>query len=319
MQAPPFGVDLITFFDPGFWSCADEAAVVALGARDPRAFWDRMLDELAGSGIAGIELTFAPFDWRTALAAYGGVAAFTAQLGRRGLTVMSGFFADVAIGGGLDDPDRRARYLAAGAAYADVLRQAGCEVMVMGLPMRRSWDAEPPLFVDVDHARDTAAFCHELGAVLLRRGVRLALHTEAHSTFCTARDVDLLMMLTDPVFVGFCPDTAHLLLVGADPIAVTERHKDRIVATHWKDAAGRVTLREPIDAHIHLSHRPLFRSLGEGEVDFPAWSALLHRIGFTGPSILEIDAVPDPGGELRRSLAYVDRRLAQAIAQGASG
>ncbi len=310
MQSTTFGVDLITFFHPGFWDCADESAVIALGDSDPRAFWDRMLDALVASGIDGIELTFAPFDWRTAVRAYGNTAGFVAALSARGLHVMSGFFADVAIGGDLDDPARRAAHVESARAYAEFLHAAGCDVMVMGLPMRRSWDHVPPMFVDIELARGVAAFCHELAAATLGHGVRLALHTEAHSIFCTARDIDLLMLLTDPVYVGFCPDTAHITLVGSDPIAVVERHKDRVLAAHWKDAQGRVTLREPIDAGIHHAHRPLFRALGAGEVQWDAWIALLDTIGFDGPSILEIDAVADPAGELRRSRAYVDARLA---------
>lgn len=309
MDNPTFGVDLITFFHPDFWACPDEAAVMALGRKDPTAFWNRILDELAGSGVAGIELTFAPFDWRTAVAAFGDTTSFLRELSRRDLRVISGFFADVAIGGGLEDAARRATYLDAAEAYAAFLREADCDVMVMGLPMRRSWDATPPLFVDFGLMRSVASFCHELGAATLRRGVRLALHTEAHSIFCTARDVDLLMTMTDPVYVGLCPDTAHLLLSGSDPVAVARRHRDRLIATHWKDAAGRFTLREPIDDTIHHAHRPHFRTLGQGAVDWDAWGALLREIGYEGVSVLEIDAVPDPVGELRRSIAVAAQHL----------
>lgn len=304
MQKPSFGVDLITFFHPDFWGVADESAVIAHGRSQPRAFWDRMLDELAGTGIDSIELTFAPFDWRTAVAAYGSQEAFAAELSRRGLGIATGFFADVAIGGGLHDAATRARYIASARDYAGFLRRAGAEVMVMGLPMRRSWDAEPPLFVDAAHMTQVAAFCHELGAMLLHEGIRLALHTEAHSIFCTARDVDLLMTLTDPVYVGFCPDSAHITLAGSDPVAVVRRHADRILATHWKDATGAATMREPIGPDIHHTHRAFFCALGQGVVDFPAWMRALADAGFAGPSILEIDAVPDPAGELRRSLDH---------------
>lgn len=184
--------------------------------------------------------------------------------------------------------------------------------MVMGLPMRRSWNAEPPLFVDAGHMTTVAAFCHELGAVLLREGIALALHTEAHSIFCTARDIDLLLTLTDPVYVGFCPDSAHITLAGSDPVAVLRRHGDRVLATHWKDATGAATMREEIGPGIHHTHRAFFTALGQGVVDFPGWLQALDDIGFAGPSILEIDAVADPAGELRRSLDYVAAELLAA-------
>lgn len=308
MENSKFGVDLITFFDPSFWGAADETAVVEIGRGAPRMFWDRMLDELAAAGIGGIELTFAPFDWRTAIAAYGSADAFAGELVRRGLRLLTGFFADIAIDG-LGDAARQDAHIAEGSAYADFLAAAGVDVMVMGLPMRRSWDAEPPLFVDVDYARDVAGFCNRLGAAVLRRGVRLALHTEAHSVFCTARDIDLFMLLTDPVYVGFCPDTAHITLSGSDPLVVVARHGERVLATHWKDATGVFPPLHPIDAGIHHAHRAYFCALGEGIVDWPAWQALLAAIGFDGPSILEIDAVPDPRQELVQSLSYIREKL----------
>lgn len=314
MKRLTFGVDLITFFDPAFWGVGDESAVIALGHAEPRMFWDRMLDELAATAIEGIELTFAPFDWRSTLVAYGSASAFADELARRGLRLSTGFFADVAIGGGLEDPARCQHYLDEADRYAAYLATLGVEVMVMGLPMRRSWDAEPPLFVDLDLGRTVGDFCNRLGAALLRHGVRLALHTEAHSIFCTSRDIDLLMLLTDPVYVGFCPDTAHITLAGSDPLAVVERHKDRVIATHWKDATGAAPRLQTIDATIHHKHRAYFCSLGGGIIDWPAWLRLLRTIGFDGPSILEIDAVPDPRGELIRSLAYVNDVLIPGVA-----
>lgn len=305
MHEKSYAVDLITFFHPTFWGVEDERAVVEFGRAEPRRFWDRMLDTLAVTGIGGIELTFAPFDWRTAVAAYDSVAAFAHELARRQLRVVSGFFADVAIGGGLHDPSRSDAYVADAVAYADVLAALGAGVMVMGLPMRQSWDAEPPLFVDLTTGQEVATFCHRLGSAILRRGIRLALHTEAHSIFCTARDVDLLMILTDPIYVGFCPDTAHITLAGSDPLAVVERHKDRVVAIHWKDAVRAGDLRDPIDETIHHRHREYFATIGEGTIDWRKWSDLIERIGFAGPSILELDAAADPAGELRRSLVFV--------------
>lgn len=304
-----FGIDLITFFDPDFWGTDSASGISALAESAPRAFWDRILDVLAESRTRSIELTFAPFDWRGTIAAYGSAAAFAAELERRGLRLDTGFFADVAVGGDIADPAVQAAHLAEAAAYADYLAAVGATVMVVGLPMRRSWDATPALFVDMAFATTVADFCNRLGATLLARGIGLALHNEAHSVFCTARDIDLFLLLTDPVYVGFCPDTAHMVLSGADPVAVVDRHRDRLLATHWKDATGPAPARQPIDDNIHRSHRTFFCALGSGCVDWPAWTRLLRDIGFAGPAIIEIDAVRDPRAAMEQSMDFVSTSL----------
>jgi inosose dehydratase len=170
--------------------------------------------------------------------------------------------------------------------------------------MRTSWDAEPPLFVDLDLAKKAADFANRLGAVTLRHGVRLALHTEAHSIFCQPRDIDLLLLLTDPVYVGFCPDSAHILLSGGDPAVIAARHAERVVIAHWKDATGPMPIQIPIDGGIHHAHRAYFCAIGDGKVDFDAWAGVMASKTAQKWAILEIDAVPDPLTETRKSLAF---------------
>ncbi|NKJ44088.1 MULTISPECIES: sugar phosphate isomerase/epimerase family protein [unclassified Novosphingobium] len=312
-----FGVDLITFFHPGFWDLPTEEAVVAHGKADPRAFWDRMLDTLAQSGVRGIELTFSPFGADDLIAAYGSHADAAAQLAARGLAIAGGFFADIAIEPGLGDPHVEARWLERGEALAAHLAGWGAQSMVIGLPMRTSWDAQPPVFADLALMQQAASLANRLGARTLHHGVRLALHTEAHSIFSQPRDIDLLLLLTDPVYVGFCPDSAHILLSGGDPVAIAARHAERIAAAHWKDARGTMPLRTTIDHDIHRAHRPFFTALGTGKVDLPGWAAVLATRTDLEWAILEIDAVADPLRAIRASLAYAGT-LASPLATGAS-
>lgn len=299
-----FGVDLITFFDPGFWGVEDEAGVIALGKSEPNAFWTRILDTLETSGIRGIELTFSPFNASDLIAAFGSAEAAGKELARRGLVIAGGFFADIAVEGGLGDPVREAKWLADGEALARTIAGWGGTSMVIGLPMRASWDAEPPVFIDLEMAQLAASLANRLGAATLRHGVKLALHTEAHSMFCQPRDIDLLMMLTDPVYVGFCPDSAHILLSGGDPANVARRHAERIVTAHWKDARGPMPIAITIDAGVHHAHRPYFCALGAGAVDFAAWAEVMLTRPDLEWAILEIDAVPDPLNEIRTSLSF---------------
>jgi sugar phosphate isomerase/epimerase len=297
-----FGVDLVTFFHPGFWGVSDGDGIVALAAEDPKAFWVKALDAVEASGIKGIELTFPPFDWRGAVAAFGSEAGFAEALAKRGLTICSGFFADLANFAPGDDVDA---LIAKAEDYAAFLGTYEAGIMVAGLPMRQTPGLPETAPYDFDAAKELADVIHKLAKALEAKGTRLALHTEAHSVFCAARDVDLMMMLTDPTLVHFCPDTAHLILMGGDPLAIVDRHHERMIIAHWKDAIGAMPADTPIGEDIHDLHRPYFCGFGQGRVDWHGWVRLLQKRKASGWVILELDAAPDPVGDLQRGLAFV--------------
>jgi sugar phosphate isomerase/epimerase len=243
------------------------------------------------------------------VAAYGSTEGFAEALAARGLTLVSGFFADI---------DRtewrttegRAAILRSAGEYAEFVARAGGSVLVAGLPLRRTVGARPAQFVDMATAGPLADLANEIGDVTLRHGVRLALHTEAHSMLATGRDVDLFMLLTDPMYVGLCPDTAHLTLSGADPVQVVSRHRERIVLAHWKDALGPAPMDVEIDERIYAAHGPYFCPLGSGVVDWFAWARLMREIGFSAPTLLELDMVPDPVAEMQAARRFVSTSLA---------
>jgi sugar phosphate isomerase/epimerase len=304
-----FGVDLITFFHPGFWGADSYDAIVEYARAEPRAFWDKILNSIQASGVTGVELTFSPFNWRDAVKTYGSVDAFAKELSTRGLSLASGFFAELEHGEDITSPAVQAKILASAGDYAAFIKACGGDAMVIGLPMRQTPGTEPTVFVDLKLATGLADFLNRLGFVVSKHGIKLALHTEAHSMFCTARDVDLFMLLTDPTYVFFCPDTAHLIVAGADPLAVIERYKDRMVIAHWKDAIGPMPLDTPIDERIHELHRPYFCGFGVGRVDWHAWVKLLRDMRFQGWAILELDAAPNPIEDIAAGKAFIETAL----------
>ena len=93
IQNERFGVDLVTFSHPEYWGVKTVDEMVQLANKDPKRFWTKMLDDISETGVTGIELTFAPFDWSSASEAFGGVEPFKDSLAQRGLKVTSGFFA----------------------------------------------------------------------------------------------------------------------------------------------------------------------------------------------------------------------------------
>lgn len=305
--ARPFGVDLITFFHHDFWGLPDRAALRAPGALEPLKFWTTVFDALQTAGVTELEMTFAPADRVSALEAFGSAAAFRAELDRRGLAVVSSYLGDIEHATDVGDPAVRAAILAAAEVEATFLAELGAKHLVAGLPMRRNASDGHGLDpVDLATAVPIADLLHAVGAVTARHGVTLAAHTESHSVFWNSRDVDLFMMLTDPLLVSFCPDTGHLLLAGSDPVAVASRHRDRIALAHWKDAIGPIQEQIPVDDHVFEKHQPYFRAAGQGVMDWFAWARLLREIGYTGGVMLELDAAPDPITQLTDARRFVE-------------
>ncbi|WP_405564094.1 sugar phosphate isomerase/epimerase family protein [Streptomyces sp. NBC_01180] len=304
-NTPKFGVDLITFYNPSFWNLPDEKAIQELSDRDPDAVWRKILDSAAAAGVTSLEVTFGPADIGSIRRAFGSATEFKKELDGRGMELKSAFYLE---GSWQPDADR-GEIADSAAAYARFIKEAGGDVLVAAPPMRTTWNAEPPQFNDFDFLKNVADIAHVVGRASLQEGVTTALHTEAHSSFCTARDVDLLMALTDPLFVSLCPDTGHLALSGGEPTQIVSRHRERVVISHWKDATGPAPLRVPIDDSIHDSHREYFRRVGAGSVDWFAWGRLMREIGFTDLALLELDAVADPVTEITAAREFIEQSL----------
>jgi sugar phosphate isomerase/epimerase len=304
-----FAVDLITLYDPKFWQVDDFNAFYDRSVMTPQRFWDRALDTVAATGVEGIEITFGPGHWQNALANYGSASGFQKALQSRNLEVCSGFYTGLVLDGDWRPRERQAAVLDEVASYADFLQEAGAGIMVAGLPMRRTWDAEKPQFVDAEYARGLADLINRMGYTTLKRGVRLAIHPETHAVFWLRRDLDLFLLLTDPAYVYFCPDTAHITLGGSDPCDVVEYHHQRVILTHWKDAIGRMQVHFPIDQNIFKAHHPYFARVGTGQVDWGRWIRVLRNIDYQGWAILELDAASDPAAQIIAARQFVERSL----------
>jgi inosose dehydratase len=116
--------------------------------------------------------------------------------------------------------------------------------------------------------------------------------------------------------VGLCVDTGHLLVGGADPVALTARHPDRVVHVHLKDVDDSLAARVR-DGSVTFGDAVrdgMFQPLGEGDVDIAAMVATLEGAGYQGWYVLEqdvkLDAAPEgegPAADVRKSLDYLLR------------
>jgi sugar phosphate isomerase/epimerase len=179
-----FGTDLVTFYAPSFWGGKGDLdeimASVSGGGWDPLRFWERVLDGSREAGLDGIEITFPPGDWHSALEAYGSAQGFASALEDRGLELASGYFGTTVPHEGrhadFADPADHDLVLDMAAGYAEFLGTCGAAVMVVSLPLRTSRDAEPPLLVDLKLAERIAGLLNRMGATAMKYNVKVALH-----------------------------------------------------------------------------------------------------------------------------------------------
>jgi inosose dehydratase len=301
---PRFGIDLFAYWHPSVWGVDDLSEISALGTTDPTALWTRLLDLVEASGVTAIEITFAPFDWRTATAAFGSVDGFLRELDGRGLSICGGYLPSLEAES-VWTPEGRAALVEETAAYSHFLASVGATALIGSAPKRTTRGSEPARFSDLGSAQSLGDLFNVLGAIAYREGISFGLHTESHSMMWLSRDIDLFMLATDPFSVGLCPDAGHITLGGGDPVAVAERHLDRLVSAHWKDAVGPMSWNVPIDASVHAGHRELCRVPGQGIVDWSAWAAVMARAGLTDPVLIEADASGEPVSGIRSAVAHL--------------
>lgn len=303
-MATRLATDIITFYHPRFWGLESPAELEQWVAGHLDSFWEKVLDALVETGVPGVELTFAPGSIDNVLKAFGSAKAFKEELDRRGLSVVSSFMADAPrwtgepdLGAIVADAERRAAFLA----------EVGADILVTGLPMRKTRGERPPFFVDTGYMGRMADIAHVVGEAVSQMGVKLALHTESNSSLWYERDIELFMGFTDPRYVWLCPDSCHITLGGGDPVRVAQRHSPRIILAHWKDAVGVIDNDLVIDETIHAQHQRYMVDFGTGVVDWTAWASAMAATPGHETVLLELDAAPDPIAALKAGKAVVER------------
>ena len=154
------------------------------------------------------------------------------------------------------------------------------------------WDV---LLRNLDRAADHAA----------SRGVVAALHPHVGTMVETGDETERVLTGSR---IGLCVDTGHLLVGGADPVALTAAHPDRVVHVHLKDvdASRAARVRNGRTTFGGAVRDGMFRPLGQGDVDIEAMVRTLEEAGYDGWYVLEQDVMlagPEDG-----EAAYADVR-----------
>ncbi len=130
------------------------------------------------------------------------------------------------------------------------------------------------------------------------RGVVASLHPHVGTMVETGEETERVLSGSH---VGLCVDTGHLLVGGADPVAITRAHPDRVVHTHLKDVDASVAARVRAGelTYGEAVRNGMYRPLGQGDVDIAGMVRTLETNGYQGWYVLEQDLMLDeaPEGE----------------------
>jgi inosose dehydratase len=276
----------------------------------PAASYTQVLDEIQQTGYAGTELGdwgFMPTDPRR----------LREEMSRRDLRLV-GAFVPVALA------QRETHTAGAETAVrtAMLLRDAGASDAVIVLSDDNGSVADrercagrigPGQCLSPDAWKVFAAGADLIArAVREEAGLRTVFHEHCGGYVETEAEIDELMARTDPALVGLCLDTGHIVYGGGDPLAVLERHKDRVWHVHFKDCDPAVagSARAGSLGYLTAVRSRLFCELGAGAVDFAAVVAALRRIAYDGWIVIEQDVFPGygtPAESARRSREHLRR------------
>ena len=258
---------------------------------------ERVLREMADLGLAATELGpdgFLPADPQQA----------ADLLATHGMRAVGGFVPAVLFDRShdpLSEVERALAHFRAANATSLVLAAAsGAE----------GYDARPDL--DETQWKVLLANLARIRDVAGEQGIEATLHPHVGTMVENAEEVD--RVLTGST-IGLTLDTGHLLVGGADPVAITRAATDRIRHTHLKDVRADVAERVRAGELTYTDgvRQGLYVPLGQGDVDVAAIVRTLEDAGYQGWYVMEQDTILDadpqagagPFAEVRTGLEFL--------------
>lgn len=188
--------------------------------------------------------------------------------------------------------------IAAVETHLNLLAENGCKVMVYGeVAHAIQGEAVPlykrPRFRTGDEWKRYGEKITAFAAFTLSRGVRLAYHHHMGAYVESPDDVDHLMANTGDE-VGLLFDSGHTYFGGGDPVAVLDRHIDRVCHVHCKDVRpGVVRLaRNRQWTFLESVLNGAFTVPGDGVIDFAAIVDRLKTHDYRGWLVVEAEQDP---------------------------
>ncbi|MDQ2888550.1 MAG: sugar phosphate isomerase/epimerase [Chloroflexota bacterium] len=213
-------------------------------------------------------------------------------------------------GGRFGDASRRAEVVAHNTRLARFLAALGVDRLVFGPggPRTAGGSTDEELREAATTINEAARACYDLG-------VLACVHPHLGTEIETEAEIDTIMEQTDPRYVFFCPDTAHLTAAGIDVPAMIRRYASRMRYMHVKDLrAGVVEARRHQQSGMVVQSGteslPIFCELGLGVIDYTPIMQALHEVNYTDWITVEIDvSLTTPKESLQICRDYLQERL----------
>ena len=212
-------------------------------------------------------------------------------------------------GGRFSDPAQADEVITYNTRVARFLAALGVDRIVFGPRGPRTAKSSPDEIEQMIRTIDEAA----------RRtadlGVLACVHPHLGTEIQDQDEVEAVLDGSDPRYVHFCPDTAHLTAAGMDAAAMIRAYGSRIQYLHLKD----LTPSDP-DPAVFASRSgdealPIFCELGLGTIDFAPIMAAIREVGYTGWLTVEIDqSTSTPYRSLEQCRDYLEQQLGIPIA-----
>ena len=194
------------------------------------------------------------------------------------------------------DPDKYAQYVETHTKHARFVKALSGRTLQ--LISRRPKDRAP----NDEEFQRLGRLLDEVGRRAGEIGVRLVYHNHMNGIGEAPEEIARVMEATNPKLVSLLLDIAHYQQGGGDPVAAVARHRERIRVLHLKDVVSPLPgdTRPPRQSYRWVE-------LGKGQVDVPGVIAALRKAGWSGPALIELDAVTDPS-LTPRDCALVNKR-----------
>ena len=196
-------------------------------------------------------------------------------------------------GGQYLDPARVQETMESNAARARYLAHFGCRHLKVNLSGRVGAGN-----LSLENGKTLAKNLNEVGKRTAAAGIKFAFHPHAWTLVERQPELDMVMEMTDPTLVYLVLDTGHATLGGIDPVRCLRDYYSRIAAIHLKDAEAKYKTaggwKGPAPSEEEHKKVNLYKRLGAGGVDFPAFFSVLRERNYDGWVTMDFDA-PRPG------------------------
>ncbi len=196
-------------------------------------------------------------------------------------------------GGQYLDAARIQETIESNAARARYIAHFGCKHLKVNLSRRVG-----PGNLSPANGRILAKNLNEVGRRTADAGIKFAFHPHAWTLVERQPELDMMMDMTDPKLVYLVLDTCHATVGGIDPVMCLRDYYSRIAAIHLKDADAKYKTangwKGPAPSQEEHARVNLYKRLGAGGVDFPAFFRILREREYDGWVTLDFDA-PRPG------------------------